>query len=332
MDKDLELYDVTIIGGGTTGLYAAFYSGLREMKTKLIEASSHFGGKVALFYPEKNVYDLGAMPGATGEEIVQQTMKQAHMFDPTMIHNQWVETIEKKADGTFFLTTAGGEIHWSKTIILAAGNGEFSIVGPELFDVKKDENVHTTMENWKQYEGKRVVIFTNSRIGLDWACKIESIAKQVYVCNQKTTYQKAKEKDFQRLAESSIKEQNGVILKEVSRQHNQVKEVMVVNSNGVEERIVVDDVLVYEGIEQRSAPSQAWGLDTEQGRVLTNTEMTTNIEGLFVAGDTAIYPGKTNLIATGYTEAMAAVNSAKRYINPKASAQIYTTVIFRDKN
>ncbi|KHF27047.1 Ferredoxin--NADP reductase 2 [Anoxybacillus sp. BCO1] len=32
-----QLYDVTIIGGGPAGLYATFYSGLREMKTKLIE-------------------------------------------------------------------------------------------------------------------------------------------------------------------------------------------------------------------------------------------------------------------------------------------------------
>lgn len=32
-----EIYDVTIIGGGPAGLFAAFYSGMREMKTKIIE-------------------------------------------------------------------------------------------------------------------------------------------------------------------------------------------------------------------------------------------------------------------------------------------------------
>ncbi|PYY28885.1 Ferredoxin--NADP reductase [Paenibacillus illinoisensis] len=38
MDQQLELYDVTIIGGGPAGMYSAFYSGMRDMKTKLIEA------------------------------------------------------------------------------------------------------------------------------------------------------------------------------------------------------------------------------------------------------------------------------------------------------
>ena len=35
-----ELFDITIIGGGPAGLYSAFYSGLREMKTKIIEGEN----------------------------------------------------------------------------------------------------------------------------------------------------------------------------------------------------------------------------------------------------------------------------------------------------
>jgi len=38
-----ELYDVTIVGGGPAGLYTAFYSGMRDLKTKIIEYSSQLG-------------------------------------------------------------------------------------------------------------------------------------------------------------------------------------------------------------------------------------------------------------------------------------------------
>lgn len=41
----MEIYDVTIIGGGPAGLYSAFYSGMRDMKTKIIEFHPYLGGK-----------------------------------------------------------------------------------------------------------------------------------------------------------------------------------------------------------------------------------------------------------------------------------------------
>ena len=42
MSKDI--YDLTIIGAGPTGLFGAFYAGLRSLKTKIIEALPEPGG------------------------------------------------------------------------------------------------------------------------------------------------------------------------------------------------------------------------------------------------------------------------------------------------
>lgn len=58
MNKQLELYDVTIIGGGPAGLYTTFYSGMRDLKTKLIESQPELGGRI-LTYPEKMIWDVG---------------------------------------------------------------------------------------------------------------------------------------------------------------------------------------------------------------------------------------------------------------------------------
>ena len=38
MPEESDVYDITIIGAGPTGLFAAFYAGMRGMKTKVIEA------------------------------------------------------------------------------------------------------------------------------------------------------------------------------------------------------------------------------------------------------------------------------------------------------
>lgn len=46
MAENQEVYDVTIIGGGPIGLFTAFYCGMRELKTKVIEFLPKLGGKV----------------------------------------------------------------------------------------------------------------------------------------------------------------------------------------------------------------------------------------------------------------------------------------------
>ncbi|CAA4152176.1 Thioredoxin-disulfide reductase [Staphylococcus aureus] len=52
--------DVTIIGGGPSGLYASFYAGLRDMSVRLIDVQSELGGKMRI-YPEKIIWDIGGV-------------------------------------------------------------------------------------------------------------------------------------------------------------------------------------------------------------------------------------------------------------------------------
>jgi alkyl hydroperoxide reductase subunit AhpF len=59
---DEEVFDITIVGAGPTGLFAAFYAGLRDMKTKVIEALPEPGGQLAVLYPEKMIYDVPGHP------------------------------------------------------------------------------------------------------------------------------------------------------------------------------------------------------------------------------------------------------------------------------
>ena len=50
-----QIYDITIIGGGPVGLYAAFYAGMRQAKTKIIESLDLLGGQPAHLYPVKDI-------------------------------------------------------------------------------------------------------------------------------------------------------------------------------------------------------------------------------------------------------------------------------------
>lgn len=57
-----ETSDLVIVGGGPAGLFAAFYAGLRNMKTVLVDALPELGGQLAVLYPEKYIYDVQAFP------------------------------------------------------------------------------------------------------------------------------------------------------------------------------------------------------------------------------------------------------------------------------
>jgi ferredoxin/flavodoxin---NADP+ reductase len=77
-------------------------------------------------------------------------------------------------------------------------------------------------------------------------------------------------------------------------------------------------VLCFLGFKPDLGPIKSWGLELEKNRLRVTQLMETNIEGIYGAGDIVDYPGKMDLIATGYAEAAIAVNQAVHYIDPEA--------------
>ena len=77
-----EVYDLTIIGAGPTGLFATFYAGLRQMKVKLIDALEQPGGQVAVLNPEKYIFDVPGFPKILAKDLVKNLVEQASQYQP----------------------------------------------------------------------------------------------------------------------------------------------------------------------------------------------------------------------------------------------------------
>ena len=71
------IFDITIIGGGPSGLFAAFYAGLRATSTKIIDSLPQLGGQLAALYPEKYIYDIPGFPRVLARELVDRQVEQA---------------------------------------------------------------------------------------------------------------------------------------------------------------------------------------------------------------------------------------------------------------
>ncbi|MFW5433540.1 NAD(P)/FAD-dependent oxidoreductase [Paenibacillus apiarius] len=327
MDQE-QLFDVTIIGGGPAGLFSAFYSGLREMKTKLIEYQPRLGGKVHV-YPEKMIWDVGGLTPVPGAQLIEQITAQGLTFDPEVVLNEKVESIARNEEGIFVLHAASGRKHYSKTVVVAVGGGilnpqKLDIEGAERFEVS---NLNYTVKSLQQFKDKTVVISGGGNSAIDWANELEPIAKQVYL-----TYRKDKESlsgheaTITQLMNSSIVcHFNSSITKLIaSDNHEVIERVELTNqATGEVTTLTIDEVIINHGYERDSSLIGNSELKIEQVDdfyVAGNASSESSIPGLYAAGDILHHDGKLHLIAGAFQDAANAVNKAKQFIQPDANS------------
>lgn len=337
MKSQLELYDVTIIGGGPAGMYTAFYSGMRDLKTKLIEAKEELGGRM-LIYPEKMIWDVGGVTPILCRKLIDQLAEQARTFDPTIILGQQIIAHERQEDGTYILTSATGEQHWTRTIILTIGYGilqmaKLEIEGADRYEVT---NLHYTVQQLEPFRGKRVLISGGGNSAVDWANELEPIAASVTIVHRRDQFG-GHEKNIVQMKASSVDVR---VLHAVSQLHSsngeEIDRVTISHvESGASEQLEVDAVIVNHGLKSDFGPLREWGLDMGEWCANVSGRLETNLPGVFAAGDFVDYSSKVRLIAGTFTDAVLALNSAKLYIDPEAPKVAYVSSHndrFKEKN
>lgn len=317
-----EVFDVTIIGAGPVGLFTAFYGGMRQASVKIIESLPHTGGQLTALYPEKDIYDIAGFPKVRAQELVDNLEEQANLFNPTIILEQSIEEIERMSDGSFKLISNTKEIHYSKTIIITAGNGAFQ---PRRLNVGECDqfegvNLHYHVKDMNQYKGQNVALLGGGDSAVDWALMLEQIANKVTLIHRRDKF-RAHEHSVEKLMSSNVDVLTPYVPTDVQTSDKIDRIVLeeVKGENKVE--LEVDSVLCNYGFVSTLGPIKNWGLEIEKNSIVVNSKMETNIPGIYAAGDICTYEGKVKLIATGFGEGPTAINNAKQYIDPKARIQ-----------
>ncbi|WP_162595975.1 NAD(P)/FAD-dependent oxidoreductase [Bacillus sp. CGMCC 1.16541] len=329
MREDKKVYDITIIGGGPTGLFTAFYGGMRQASVKIIESLPQLGGQLSALYPEKYIYDVAGFPKIRAQELVDNLKEQMKQFNPTVSLEQAVEKVEKQADGVFKLTT-NEEVHYSKTIIITAGNGAFQPRKMELDNATSFEksNLHYFVDDMNKFKGKKVLVCGGGDSAVDWALMLEPIAEKVIITHRRDKF-RAHEHSVENLKNSSVEIKTPYIPVELVGE-DRITQVVLENTKDEEKEIIeVDDVIVNFGFVSSLGPIKEWGLEIEKNSIVVNTKQETNVPGIYAAGDICTYDGKVKLIVAGFGEGPTAVNNAKAYIDPKARLQpMHSTSMF----
>lgn len=325
---DEELYDVIIIGGGPTGLFASFYAGLRDLKVKIVDSLPQLGGQLMELYPDKYIYDIGGLPKILAKDLVANLEEQAAYSNPTICLEETAMSLEKLPD--YFTLTTDKAVHYSKTILLTSGIGSFQ---PRKLNVPEavgyeGKNLHYKVKDINHFKDSNVLVLGGGDSALDWSLMLEDVASNVTICHRKEQFT-AHEMTVQQLQNSEVQVKTPFTIKELVGDGQTIQEVVLVGKDKSEQRIAVDHVIVNYGNVASLGPLKNWGLDMQKNSVLVNEKMETNIEGIYAAGDVCTHDGKVKLIAVGFGEVPIAISHIKTYIDPKSRVQpLHSTSIF----
>jgi thioredoxin reductase len=320
-----ELRDISIIGGGPTGLFAAFYAGMRGASARIIDALPALGGQLMALYPEKYIFDVAGFPKVLAKDLVRDMATQGLQFGATTHLGQVVTGLRRieNGNGGHFVLETSEDNYPTKTIIIAAGIGAFEArkLGIEGEDRYEEKGLFFKVLEPQQFEGQRVLLVGGGDSAFDWAVNLQGIAKSIMLIHRRDGF-RAHQATINQVQEFSRKGQCELrTFWEVKALHGngKVERVTLVNSKTKEEETLdMDAVIPLLGFHSDLGAIKEWGLDTEKADIKVDQVMATNVPGIYAAGDITSYPGKLKLIATGAAEACIAVNNAVHLINPKA--------------
>lgn len=315
------IHDVTILGGGPTGLFGAFYAGMRHMKTLIVDSLSELGGQLMALYPEKYVYDVGGFPKILAKDLADGLVEQAMQFHPTVALEETVRDLARE-DGDVWRLTTDKAAHLTRTIVISAGIGAFEprrlkVIGLDRFEGR---GVQYLVRDKMALAGRRVMIVGGGDSAFDWALNLQGIAKSLMLIHRREEF---------RAHEATVREVTASGEVEILTHYevrgvtgNSALETVTIFDNRTDEERVheVDNLLINVGFKADLGPIKRWGLEMQKNGIVVNERMETNLPGVYAAGDVTEHDGKLDLIATGFGEVAVAVNFAKTFIDPGARA------------
>ncbi|MCC6625946.1 MAG: NAD(P)/FAD-dependent oxidoreductase [Chloroflexi bacterium] len=314
-----DIYDVTVIGGGPVGLFAAFYAGLRGARTKIIDSLEELGGAVTALYPEKYIYDVAGFPKILGKDLIANQVEQTAAVNEAVCLGEKALHLERLEEANLLRLTTDKATHYSRTLIIAGGVGAFNprklpAPGVERLEGK---GIVYFVRSLEVYRDKRVLIVGGGDSAFDWALALESIASQVILIHRTDRFRAHQASVDQTLA-STVHVRTFTEIIEVFGD-DAVEAVTFKHAKTSEqERVEADAIILALGFVADLGPIKEWGVDIQKNKIGVDwLTMGTSIPGVYAAGDVVTYPTKFDLIATGYAEAVTAANHCIHFIHPE---------------
>jgi ferredoxin/flavodoxin---NADP+ reductase len=319
-----EIRDITIIGGGPTGIFALFYAGMRRATAQIVDALPELGGQLTALYPEKYIFDVAGFPKILAKDLVRSLADQAAQFGQPIHLGHRVIGLEE-ANGQFVLVTEKDRFP-TRSIVIAAGIGAFSPrrLPQQCAQPWYGRGIYDVVTDPEAFRGQRVVIIGGGDSAFDWGVQLLDRAARVSIVHRSDRFRAhaATVGQFQDAVAAgradlfTFHELLDIRCANDPEKfsHLELRDVKVKTNTRT---IDADVVLPMLGFVSDRGVVTEWGMQIANDEIQVTSTMETGRPGIYAAGDVTTYPGKLKLIATGFAEAATAVNQAVHWVYPE---------------
>ncbi|MGH7674504.1 MAG: NAD(P)/FAD-dependent oxidoreductase [Gemmatimonadales bacterium] len=323
-----DVKDITIVGAGPTGLFGAFYAGMRGASCRLVDNLDQVGGQLTALYPEKYIFDVAGFPKILAKDLVKGMAEQALQWKAPVHLAQKVVALRREADDgkPLLVVVTDQDEYPSRTVLIAGGIGAFTPRKLPLKDVDRwiGRGLYDRVLDPQAFAGRRVLLVGGGDSAFDWAVNLQPLARRLLMIHRRDGFRAhhATVEQVKALcAAGKMELRTFWEVKAIEGGERIERAVIFNNKTKHEETLEVDCVLPQLGFVSSLGAIADWGLEIEKGEIRVSPTMETNLPGIFAAGDIVTYPGKLKLIATGAAEACIAVNHAVHFLNPAAKIE-----------
>ncbi len=297
------IYDIAIIGAGPAGLSAAIYGQRAGLNTITFEANVH-GGQI-INTPEVENYP--ALGKVSGVEYAMGIYDQAVGFGAT-IEYKAVTDVQLEGDVKTLICADGSE-YQAKTVVIATGvvRRKLEIPGEDRF-LGAGVSYCATCDGLF-FKDKTAVVVGGGNTALEDAVYLATVCEKVYLIHRRDEFRGAKHEVEKVLKNPKIEILYDTVPLSIEGTGS-VERLIVKNVKTEEEKtLYTSAVFVAVGLIPQNDLFEG-KVDMDGGYIAAGESCTTNIPGVFVAGDTRTKTLRQLVTATadGAIAATAAAN------------------------
>lgn len=306
--SEQNIEKVIILGSGPAGYTAGLYTARADLSPLLI-TGNEIGGQVAITYEVENY--PGFPEGLTGPELVEKFQKQAEKFG-TRIEYDWVSEVDLR-NHPFTVRTANGNTYRSEAIIVSTGATPRRLGVPGEQDLTGLGVSYCATCDGFFFRGKDVIVVGGGDSAAEEAIFLTKFAARVRILHRRDKFRASKILQDRVFANEKIEVVWNTVVTEVVGENGSTVGVKTLDTvTGAEGFLKTDGVFVFIGHLPNNQLMQGKLALDEDGHLIADGKMRTNVPGVYAAGE--IMDKVYKQVATSVGQGCAAAMQVTRFL------------------